>query len=72
MTPVLITGILCILLVEWTLWIFFRRRIAGLLFSHQADTSSLRFFTLTRLRLCALAHTVFLLAVFILSLLFLW
>lgn len=72
MLPILIIGLVVILLAEWTLWRLFRQRIAGLLFPRDVDTSSMRFFSLVRLRLCAIIHGLFLALVLFLSFLFLW
>ena len=62
-----IIGIVGILLIEWGLWWMFRQRYYGLCFPHTADQSSLRFSTTRRLRIVAIAHTLFLIAVFLLS-----
>lgn len=69
--PALITLGIAILFSELVLWLFFERRIGGL-HLHLASTTRKRIFTITRIRFLVLLHTVFLLAVTILSLLFLW
>ena len=62
-----IIGITAILLIEWMLWWMFRQKNYGLCFPHAADQSSLRFSTTRRLRIVAIAHTTFLIAVFLLA-----
>jgi hypothetical protein len=52
---------LILVLLEWVMWRTFRNKIAGVLFPHEADHSSLSFFTMGRIRVCAIVHTVFLL-----------
>lgn len=50
-----------LILIEWILWRLFKAKIGGMLFPHETDHSALSFFTIGRLRLCAIAHTIFLL-----------
>ena len=69
---ILTIGAVLILLCEFTLWRLFRRRVEGYLFPREIDISPLRFFTLMRLRICVLLHTVFLLAVLASTLWFAW
>ena len=61
-----------ILLIEIVLWQVFRRKMEGIRFPNAADHSHFRFFSMTRMRLIAIFHTVFLLAVLVISTLFLW
>lgn len=49
-----------VLVLEYFFWRLFRSKIEGLLFPHETDHSALSFFTLLRLRICVLSHTVFL------------
>ncbi len=51
-----------VIAVEAMLWYAFRAKATPISFPHDTDASSLRFFTLARLRLFALMHTVFLVA----------
>ena len=50
-----------IVVVEVVLWMLFKRRIQGICFPHDMDASFFRFFTLGRLRVIAISHTLFLL-----------
>lgn len=52
-----------IVMGEGMVWMLFRRNMMPVSFPHESDTSSLRFFTFTRLRLLAILHTIFLLAI---------
>ncbi len=56
----LAAGIVFVLAVEWGMWRLFLRRVEGIHFPRASDTSQLRFFSLPRIRLCAIAHTLFL------------
>lgn len=67
----IIVGVVIVTL-ELILWMVFHRKVEGLSFPRETDESLFRFFTVTRLRLVAILHTLFLLAVFILSSSFLW
>lgn len=58
--------------LEWILWTIFRRKIGGLCFPRETDESLFRFFTLIRLRLIAILHTLFLVAIFMIATYFLW
>lgn len=71
LTVSIIFGLL-ILVTELILWKLFRSHIEGLVFPRDTDTSSLHFFTITRLRVCALAHTIFLMTMVLLALFFFW
>lgn len=61
-----------VIALEWTMWRLFLRRIEGIHFPRETDMSYFRFFSIGRVRLCALAHTAFLLSALGLSLFFLW
>lgn len=61
-----------IVLGEGVLWILFRRNMIALSFPHEADASSLRFFTFNRIRLIAALHTAALMAIVAFVLLALW
>jgi hypothetical protein len=65
-------AIVFILSSETFLWTLFRRKTVGIRFPHELDTSFFRFFTLARVRMVALLHTLFLFTVVVFSLLFLW
>ncbi len=62
MTPfsVALIGSAGIVLVEGILWLFFRRKVEGIHFPHMTDASQWKFFSLKRIGICAIAHTVFL------------
>lgn len=69
----LIIGTSAVILgVEYLLWRLFRNKVDGLKFPHEADHSSLSFFTLWRLRMCAIVHTVFLLVCSVFAILILF
>ncbi len=68
---IMIAGILGILVTEGTLWWFFRRRIEGL-HLHLSSTTGRRVFTVIRIRVCVMLHTIGLLCIVIFSLFFLW
>ena len=61
-----------ILACETVLWMVFRAKMSRIDFPHEVDESFFRFFSLIRLRLLAVLHTVFLLATFIISSMLLW
>ncbi len=71
MTAWIIVGV-TIAFVEVVLWMVFRHKIEGLCFPRELDQSIFRFFTLTRLRLIAILHTLFLIATFMICSSFLW
>ncbi len=52
-----------IVLSEWAMWRLFLKRFEGMHFPHDVDASSAPFFTLARLRVFVIGHTVFLLTV---------
>ncbi len=60
------------LIIEGTLWLIFVHKLRGLHFPRSVDESFFRFFSLTRLRLVAVLHTLFLLAIFVLVSLYVW
>ena len=68
---IVIASAISILAIEWILWRLFRRRVDGL-HLHLAHTTTRKFFTLMRIRICAIIHTLFLLCATILPLIFLW
>lgn len=61
-----------IVTLELILWTIFRLKVDGLSFPRETDESLFRFFTVTRLRLVAILHTLFLFATFMISSYFLW
>jgi hypothetical protein len=65
-------GLAVILSVEWIMWRLFLRRVGGVHFAPDVDASAARFFTLSRIRVCVIAHTVFLAALLYVILVFLW
>lgn len=67
-----IGGTIAVIGLELALWLMFKRRTHGLDFPRDADVSHLRFFTLNRIRFCAVLHSAFLLAVLHLSLFYVW
>jgi hypothetical protein len=71
LTTLLVSGAL-IAVAEFLFWRLFRRKIEGLLFPHELDASIFHFFTLPRMKLVAVAHTLFLIVTISLLLLFLW
>lgn len=54
----LIVGELLVIGVETALWFTFRAKAGPISYPHEADASSLRFFTFARLRILILAHTI--------------
>jgi|GEM_PF-2419064 len=59
--------------MEYIMWYLFQRRVSGLHFPHEADSSSrIRFFTMGRMRICAIVHATFTLAIAELFLIFIW
>lgn len=71
LTSILILLAVGIIVCEVTLWFFFRRRIEGL-HLHLASTTTKRIFTLPRIRMLAILHTLFLLLASVFSLLLSW
>jgi hypothetical protein len=61
----LIVGTVTLVIVgaEWAMWRLFRRRFQGLHFPHEADASSAPFFTLGRLRVFIVLHTLYMITV---------
>jgi hypothetical protein len=59
-------GIAAVLLLEGAMWMLFRKRIEGIHFPQSADASELRFFTIRRIGICAVAHALFLMACLVL------
>lgn len=72
MTLAIISLLIGVLLFELCAWLLFRRKLEGLVFPAMSDGSDLPLFTLQRLRLIAIAHTILLGAAVVLVLLFLW
>ena len=72
MIPTIIAAALLVLAFELIAWWLFRRKLAGLSFPPNADGSDLPLFTVQRLRLIALLHTIVMIVVCVLVLLFLW
>ena len=71
-TALFASGIGATALLEAAMWMLYRRRAEGLQFPPEADASQLRFFTAGRIRACAAAHAVFLLASVALLFLLAW
>ncbi len=61
-----------IVVAEGILWFLFRMKAAPILFPHETDASSLRFFTPNRLRVLAFLHTLLLSLVIGFSFFLLW
>lgn len=61
-----------VLASELLLWLLFRRKIIGLLFSRTNDVSIFRFFTIARIRFIALMHSVVLSLMVGLSVFVIW
>jgi hypothetical protein len=61
-----------VIVAEFTLWRLFRRRVLPICFPHETDSSPLRFFSLTHLRLVAVVHTIFVIAVVLFPASLLW
>ena len=61
-----------IICIEITLWTLFRRRLVRICLPPQADVRLVRFFTLPRLRICIVIHTVMLCLIFYLFYFLLW
>lgn len=61
-----------IVIAEFVCWRLFVRNAVPISFPHDADHSSLRFFTFPRLRLIALAHALLLMGFVLSVFLFLW
>jgi|CXWL01.1.fsa_nt_gi hypothetical protein len=57
---------------EATLWYLFQRKMKPLAFPHELDTSYFRFFSLPRLMIIAITHTVFVIACLIFFYWYLW
>ena len=65
-------GIAVILGFEWTMWKLFLRRVQGVHFPRDLDKSHLRFFSIGRIRMCAIMHTSFLAVVLIIASFLAW
>jgi len=61
-----------IMFIEIIIWILFRRKIEGVCFPNETDHSHFGFFSIARLRIIAILHTIVLLAVLIISAIYLW
>lgn len=61
-----------IILAEGVIWQFFRVRVSPLVFPHELDASYFRFFTMKRMRLVAILHTVILMIAASLLISLLW
>lgn len=64
--------VLTTLILELVGWWCFRSKMNGIDLPRELDASFFRFFSFTRMRVIAIIHTVFMLAVLIPSFLFLW
>ena len=60
------------MMIEAALWYAFRMKAVPISFTHEKDSSSLRFFTFARLRLIVFVHTFFLLGGLLLLFFLLW
>ena len=72
MVIALVAAGVLILGFELGAWWLFRRKLEGLVFPGVSDGSDLPLFTLQRLRVIAVLHGLWLLAVCIVTLLYLW
>ena len=64
--------ILVVLLIEWFLWMLFSHKFAQIYLSARGDKIFFHFFTLGRLRIFALAHTLLMIVFIIVGHLLLW
>jgi hypothetical protein len=71
MFTVMATLIGLVIVMEIALWMIFERQVDGL-HLHLASTTRKRIFTLPRIRMLALLHTLFLVLTITASLTFLW
>ena len=55
-----VIGSAAMLGMELACWLLFEYRIRGIAFPPGGDASQARFFTVNRIRLCAVAHALFL------------
>lgn len=60
-----------VLLGEFVLWRLFRQRVDPIIFPSETDTSQFGFFSIGRMRLIAVIHTVLLVAWIVISMLWL-
>lgn len=60
------------ILIECTMWILFKNRIAKLVFPHHADASMTGFFTVARMLTVVTLHAIVLLALFLFAFFLLW
>jgi len=58
--PLLITGCIAVTIVEFAMWTLFRTKVQGLCLPHTVDASAFSFFTLFRMRIITILHTIFL------------
>ena len=72
MAIILISIGMTICVIESGLWLLFQRKITDMHFPQSMDASSLRFFSMTRMELLAISHTMFLCITTILTLWLLW
>lgn len=71
LTASIVVGII-ILLIELVLWRVFVGKIEGICFPGEADHSHFRFFSLIRMRLMIILHTIMILGVLVISTVLLW
>lgn len=64
--------ILVVLLIEWFLWMLFSHKFAQIYMSAQGDKIFFHFFTLGRLRILALVHTLIMILLVVVGHLLLW
>jgi len=65
-------AVAAVLAMEAIPWFLFRKKLIGIQFPHELDTSFFRFFTIGRVRLLIIGHTIFLLSILLLGFFFLW
>jgi len=61
-----------VLLLEGMMWELFRHKAEGVCFQGGADTAFFRYFSLARVSLTVLLHTILLLVILIITFLLLW
>jgi hypothetical protein len=71
LTACILTGI-AIVCIEGVLWYVFCKKATGVIFPRETDRSYFRFFSITRMRILVVSHTIFLLSVIIFTATLLW
>jgi len=75
MSSLVIIIVICILatvVCEVVLWSLFHQKMTPLSFPHELDTSYFRFFSLARIRMVAIVHTIVVAVMLTLLCLYLW